>query len=134
MTMAKWCVLAACLLPIATVGLAKVASARQPRGRGAYDNRDPRAWARQLTGWAQRAHAAQLNGFESLPLFVAAVLFAQMAADAAQHQGRIDQLALAYVGLRVVYSALYILDQATLRTLVWTASMAVCVALLALGF
>lgn len=130
MTIAKWCVLAACALPILTVGLAKAASARSAGPAGRYDNQQPRDWAARLTGWQQRAHAAQLNGFEALPLFIAAVLLAQMAqAD----QGRIDQLALAFVGIRVVYVATYLMNLGSLRTLVWTAGLATCVALLMLA-
>ena len=130
MTIAKWCVLAACALPVLTVGLAKAASARNPGSAGRYDNRQPRDWEARLTGWQQRAHAAQLNGFEALPLFVAAVLLAQMAqAD----QARVDQLALAFVGIRVVYVATYLMNLGSLRTLVWTAGLAICIALLMLA-
>ena len=130
MTIAKWCVLAACMLPILTVGVAKAASVRGLGPAGRYNNQQPREWASRLTGWQQRANAAQINGFEALPLFIAAVLLAQMAqAD----QGQIDRLALAFVGLRVVYGAVYLMNLGTLRTLVWTAGLLVCVALLRLA-
>jgi uncharacterized MAPEG superfamily protein len=130
MTIAKWCVLAACMLPVVTVGLAKAASARAQNPAGRYDNQQPRDWVSRLTGWQQRANAAQINGFEALPLFIAAVLLAQMAqAD----QGQIDQLALAFVGIRVVYVAVYLMNLGTLRTLVWTAGLLVCMALLRLA-
>ena len=71
MTIAQWCVLAACLMPILTVGLAKVSLARMPRKLGGYDNFNPREWEAKLDGWRARAHAAQLNGYEALPLFIA---------------------------------------------------------------
>lgn len=130
MSIAKWCVLVACLLPMATVGLAKLNSARLSRKDGRYDNQQPREWAAQLTGWQQRANAAQANGFEALPLFIAGVLFAQMAqAD----QGRIDMLALSFVGIRLAYVAAYLANLGTLRTLIWTAGLGVSIALLALG-
>ena len=130
MTIAKWCVLAACMLPILTVGVAKAASVRGHGPAGRYNNQQPREWVSRLTGWQQRANAAQINGFEALPLFIAAVLLAQMAqAD----QGQIDQLALAFVGLRVVYGVVYLMNLGTLRTLVWTAGLLVCVALLRLA-
>lgn len=130
MTIAKWCVLAACVLPILTVGLAKAHSARLSRQEGRYDNRSPREWEAKLSGWQQRANAAQANGFEALPLFIAGVLFAQMAqAD----QSRIDQLAMAFVGIRVAYVVAYLANQGTLRTLIWTAGLAVSIALLAMG-
>lgn len=130
MTIAKWTVLAAFMLPVLTVGMAKAATIKLGRRNGGYDNNNPREWAGKLTGWHQRAHAAQINGFEGLPLFAAAVLFAQLAqADLAQ----IDQLALAYIGLRLVYVALYLANLGTLRTLVWTAALGTNVALLLLA-
>lgn len=130
MSIAKWCVLAACLLPVVTMGIAKASTARLSRSKGGYDNNNPRDWEAKLTGWHQRAHAAQNNGFEALPLFIAGVLFAQMAqAD----QGRIDTLALAFVGIRIAYVAAYLLNQGTLRSLIWTAGVGVSIALLAMG-
>ena len=130
MAIAKWCVLAACVLPVLTVGLAKASTARLSRKEGGYDNKHPREWESKLTGWHQRANAAQANGFEALPLFIAGVLLAQMAqAD----QGRVDMLALAFVGIRIAYVAAYLANQGTLRTLIWTAGVGVSIALLALG-
>jgi len=130
MTIANWCVLAACMLPAATVGLAKLASAKLPSGGGRYDNKQPREWAAGLSGWQARANAAQMNGFEILPLFIAAVLLAQQAhAD----QARIDLLALGFIGLRLVYIGLYVANVDALRTVVWFAGVGVSVALLAMG-
>jgi uncharacterized MAPEG superfamily protein len=130
MTIAKWCVLASFLLPVLTVGMAKASTARLSRKNGGYDNNNPREWAAKLTGWQQRAHAAERNGFEAMPLFAAAVIFAQMAqAD----QARIDMLALAFIGIRVVYVAMYLMNQGSLRTLVWTAGLGTNIALLLLA-
>lgn len=126
MTIANWCVLAACVLPVLTVGLAKASSARLSRKDGRYDNNNPREWAKGLTGWQQRASAAQNNGFEALPLFVAGVLLAQQAhAD----QGRVDMLALIFIALRVLYVAAYLMNLGTVRTLFWTGGVVTCVAL-----
>lgn len=130
MTIAQWCVLAACLMPIFTVGLAKASLIRIPRRDGGYDNADPRAWEAGLDGWRARANAAQNNGFEALPLFIAGVLFAQMAgAD----QGRIDALALVFIAARIAYIWAYLADRATLRSLIWAVGLAVSIALLAMG-
>lgn len=129
MTIANWCILAACLLPTATIGLAKVASAAQPR-ESRYNNRQPREWTAGLSGWMQRANGAQANGFECLPLFIAAVILAQQAhAD----QGRIDLLAMSFIAIRVVYVAAYLANAASLRTLVWLAGVATSIALLAMA-
>ncbi|HET8695463.1 MAG TPA: MAPEG family protein [Aquabacterium sp.] len=129
MTIANWCVVAAAVLPVLTVGMAKAAS-RGSRKNGGYDNHNPRQWEERLEGWKQRAVAAQNNGFEALPLFVAAVLMAQQAhAD----QGKIDALAGAFVIIRVLYVAIYLKDWATLRSLVWAAGVGVCIALIAMS-
>lgn len=126
MTIANWCVLAACVMPVITVGLAKLHSARLPRRAGRYDNNNPREWAKGLSGWQQRANAAQNNGFEAAPLFIAAVLLAQQAhAD----QGRIDNLALIFIALRVLYVAAYLMNQGAVRTLFWTGGIGICIAL-----
>lgn len=130
MTIANWCILAACALPVLTVGLAKAASARMPSGKGRYDNNQPRAWESSLTGWHQRANAAQMNGFEALPLFIAAVILAQQAhAD----QSRVDLLAMGFIGIRVVYVATYLMNLGTVRSLVWGAGVGACIMLLAMA-
>lgn len=130
MTIASWCVVAACVLPVLTAAMAKVGSAGKPRKEGGYDNRQPRDWAARLEGWQARAIAAQNNGFEALPLFVAGVLLAQQVhAD----QGRIDLLAMSFVAIRLVYVAAYVMNQATLRSLVWTAGLLVSISLVAMG-
>jgi uncharacterized MAPEG superfamily protein len=130
MSIANWCVVAACLLPTLTMGLAKASSVRKsPQNRG-YDNKNPREWAAGLTGWKARAHAAQNNGFEALPLFIAAVVLAQQShAD----QGRIDSLAVAFICIRVVYVAVYLMNIGALRTLVWTAGLVTSIAIIAMA-
>lgn len=129
MTIANWCVVAAGILPVLTVGMAKATSIRS-RKNGGYDNNNPRQWEAKVEGWRQRAVAAQNNGFEALPLFVAAVLIAQQAhAD----QAKIDTLAMAFIAIRVAYVAIYLKDWATLRSLVWAAGLGVCIALVAMA-
>ena len=129
MTIANWCVVAASVLPVLTVGMAKATSIRS-RKNGGYDNNNPRQWEAKVDGWRQRAVAAQNNGFEALPLFVAAVLIAQQAhAD----QSKIDTLAMAFIAIRVAYVAINLKDWATLRSLVWAAGLGVCIALVAMA-
>jgi|SRR5471032_297223 len=130
MTIANWCILIACAMPTATVGLAKISSAKQAPGDGRYSNRQPREWANDLQGWRRRANAAQQNGFEALPLFIAGVLLAQQThAD----QARIDLLAMAFISIRVAYVACYLANLATLRTIVWGAGGLACIALFAIS-
>lgn len=129
MTIANWTILAACALPVLTVGLAKGASARLNREQR-YNNARPRQWEAALSGWQQRAHAAHQNGFEALPLFIAAVILAQQAhAD----QGRIDLLAMTFIAVRLAYVAAYLMNLAALRSLIWAAGVGCCVALLAMA-
>ena len=126
MTVASFCLLVACVLPIVCAGIAKSGTFSTPRSQGGYDNRDPRAWLARQTGRRARANAAQANSFEALPLFIAAVLVAQQSGAA---QGLVDALAVAFVLLRVAYIALYVGDRAALRSVVWIAAFGVCVAI-----
>jgi uncharacterized MAPEG superfamily protein len=123
MTTAYWCVLIAAYLPIAFTGIAKFGA-----GGRDFDNRAPRAMLAKLDGWRARANWAQANGFEAFPPFAAAVIIAHLCAVP---QARIDLLALGFVGLRIVYGVLYIANLATLRSIVWIASVACVVALFA---
>jgi uncharacterized MAPEG superfamily protein len=118
MTLAQICLLVAALLPLACAWTAK-AGAFQLK-----DNREPRAWLASQTGFRARANAAQANGFEALPLFLAGLFVAS------QHgatQGTVDAAALTFVGARLAYIALYLLDQAALRSLAWLVGVAASV-------
>jgi len=125
MTLANWCIAAACILPMAVALTPKVASVKT---KDRYDNAEPREWAGRQDGWAKRAIAAHQNGFEALPLFIAAVILAQ---QAHANQDRIDILAMTFVLIRVTYSIIYISNLATLRTVVWFAGIGVSLAILA---
>jgi len=119
MTIASWCVLIACLLPYVFTGLAKFTGRR-------YNNYRPRDFLEQLDGWRKRAHWVQLNSFEALPPFIAAVLIAQQQGGP---QDCIDQLAVGFIVLRGLYGVFYLSDKAILRTLSWTLSVACVVAI-----
>lgn len=108
MTIALWCVLAAAALPLLFTGLAK-------SGRG-FDNAKPRDYLEHTSDWRRRAHWAHLNGFEAFPPFAAAVIIAHLVAGPSASA---DQLALAFIVLRLAYGACYIANLATLRSLVW---------------
>ena len=112
MTTAYWCILVAALLPYGWVVAAKLAPD--------FDNAAPRAYLARLTGWRQRAAWAQLNAFEALPPFAAGVIIAQ---QLGAPQGRIDLLALAFIGFRLAHGLAYIGNWATLRSLVWSGGM-----------
>ncbi|MBX9792801.1 MAG: MAPEG family protein [Burkholderiaceae bacterium] len=125
-----WCILIAALMPIVCAGIAKWGTFSTPASQGGFDNRHPRDWMARQQGWRQRANAAQSNCFEALPFFIGALLWAQ---QIGVPQQRIDVLAVSFVLLRCAYVALYVLDRAGLRSLVWIAALAVNVALLFSG-
>ncbi len=109
MSFALWCVVIAAVLPYFTVGVAKA------KGDG-YDNADPRRWLERLDGLARRADHAHRNHFESFPLFAAAVLLAQIRD---LDPLRLNLLAGVFIGARLIYTALYLLNLPTLRSIVW---------------
>ena len=121
MTFAYWMLLAAALLPYVTVGVAK---------SGGFDNHAPRPSLEGLAGWRRRAVWAHHNHFEAFPAFAAAVIVAELAHAS---QSRIDLLAGIFVLLRLIYTALYLADQATLRSIVWFLGLVVVIWLFVLG-
>ena len=130
MTLADFCVLIACLLPIACAGIAKSRGFGRPRREGGFDNHNPREWLAKLQGWQARAHAAQLNSFEALPVFIAGVLIAQRLNSP---QTTVNGLAIAFVLLRIGYISAYLADKANLRSVLWFLALMCCVALFFVG-
>ena len=122
MTISLWCVLTAGLLPYVAIAAAKA-------GPG-FDNHLPRAWLATLTGWRARAYAAHLNGFEAFPLFAVAVLVAHYTGAP---QGKVDTLALIFVGTRFLYLIADLTDFATLRTILWLISIITTVRIFVAG-
>jgi len=121
MSTAYWCILAAALLPYVWVAVAKASGER-------YDNRDPRGWlARQDAPRTVRGAAAQLNAFEAFAPFAAGVLMAQAAGV---DPARITQLALGFVGFRILHGLLYLAGQPRLRSLAWLGGIACVVVLM----
>jgi uncharacterized MAPEG superfamily protein len=125
-TIANVCLIAAALLPIVCAGIAKKSGFGKRRRDGGYDNHDPRGWLARQQGVSARANAAQANGFEALPLFIAGVLAAQQQGAA---QGTVDALALAFVATRIVYIVCYLADQEKARSLVWVLGLGLSIAL-----
>lgn len=123
MQIALICVLVAALLPYVWTSVAK---ARGPR----YDNSKVRDWQSSLTGMPLRAHAAHLNSFEAFPMFAAAVL---AAIATGVDPGMLATLSVAFVGLRIIYGIVYLMDLATLRSLVWFGALGCSAALLVLA-
>jgi uncharacterized MAPEG superfamily protein len=125
-TIANLCIIAAGLLPIVCAGIAKRTGWGKKRRDGGYDNHDPRGWLANQTGLAARANAAQANGFEALPLFIAGVLVAQQQGAT---QSLVDGLAVAFVLTRLVYIGCYLGDVQLARSGVWVLGLGLSIAL-----
>ena len=116
MTIAFWTILAAIALPWLLAALKKSPLAAS----GKYSNRAPRAMQPKLQGFSQRAFWAEQNSFEILPAFIAAVLVAHFAGA---EQATVDLLAIGFIVSRVVYSICYLMNWASLRSLVWVVGL-----------
>lgn len=117
-------ILIACLLPYAFSIIARIAG-----GFKVKDNANPRDFFAHTTGIAARANAVQQNSFESLPLFIAAVLMAEYMVVP---QSVVMLLGSAYIVLRVIYGICYLLNLSILRSIIWFLSMVCPVLLLVL--
>lgn len=116
--------LGACLLPYVFTIIAKFAGDFK-----VSDNKNPREFLAKTTGLAARANAVQQNSFESLPLFIAAILMAEYMVVP---QSIIMSLGIAYLALRLIYGICYLANIATLRSIIWFLSMACPIYLLIL--
>ena len=117
-------ILIACLLPYVFTVIAKKTAGFKGR-----DNQNPRDFLAKTTGLAARANAAQQNSFESLPLFIAAILMAEYMVVP---QTVIMTFGIAYIVLRIVYGICYLANWATLRSIVWILSLLCPICLLLL--
>lgn len=110
MTIAEWMLLAAVLVYLLTLAPAKVLGSRT------FDNANPRDPDFYKSGMRSRALGAHINGIETFPFFAAAVLLAEF-----RHapQPLIDELAMAFVGIRLLFVAAYVGNWPTTRTLLW---------------
>lgn len=121
MPLAYWCVLVAALLPVFIVVFAKAG--------GGGDNHHPRDDVERLPPVNRRAYAAHLNAYENFPFFAAAVIVAKTQGAPI---GTLNVLAVTYIVLRVVHAALYIADQASLRSLLFGVAWLINIAIFVL--
>lgn len=108
-------ILIACLMPYGFTILAKMMG-----GFNLQDNQNPREFLAKTSGLAARANAVQQNSFESLPLFIAAILMAEYMVI---NQGLTMLLGIAYLVLRLIYGICYLCNLSTLRSIIWFLSM-----------
>lgn len=115
-------ILIACLMPYVFTIIAKTAG-----GFKLKDNQNPREFLAKSNGLVARANAVQQNSFESLPLFIAAILMAEYMV---LPQSFTMMLGIAYLVLRAIYGVCYLCNLSTLRSIIWFLSMACPILLL----
>ena len=113
---AIWAMVVASLLPLAMALTAKALG-----GFNFADNAHPRDFLQGTTGAAARANAAQQNSYETLPIFLAAMLVAMLFFVP---QLIINTIAWLYVLIRIGFCVAYITNLATFRSILWVLSMA----------
>ena len=118
MTIAIWCILIAGTLPYVAFGLVK-----------GLDPHQPRAGVAGLDGRAARAYGAQLNGFETFPIFAAAVIVSHVVGGPSMTA---NILAVVYVLLRIGHMVAYIADRQPLRSAAFTVAKRVAAAIMIL--
>lgn len=118
---AIYAMMTACFLPFVFAIAAKALG-----GFTAKDNANPRTFLANTTGAAARANAVQANSFESLPMFLAAVILAIMFFVPQQV---VNNFAWMYVAIRIAYGVAYVLNLALFRSILWALSIA-CIVML----
>lgn len=118
---AIWAMVVASLMPLGMAMWAKLSG-----GFNLADNAHPRDFLQNTTGMAARANAAQKNSYETLPVFLVAVLTAMLFFVP---QAIVNNLAWLYVIIRIGYCAAYISNLAMFRSILWVLSIVCCLML-----
>lgn len=116
MTVAEWCVFGAVMLYLLTIAPFKAIGFRS------FDNGKPRDPAFYDNPLRARALGAHKNGIETFPLFAVAVLLAEFR-DCPQNI--INELAVLFLIVRLVYVLTYLGDRPTLRSILWNIGFAI---------
>lgn len=96
--------------------LSKLPLAYAMQKSGHYDNAHPREQQKKLKGFGARALAAHQNSFEALLVFGLAVF---AVAVSGQVSWWAKCYAITFVVARLAYHVVYLLNWATVRSLVW---------------
>jgi uncharacterized MAPEG superfamily protein len=127
MTVPLWCLLIAVLMPYVLTGVGAYFRIQQ---LGEIDTHAPRVQAMELRGPAARAYGAQLNMWEAIAVFTAAVVTAHLAgADPVKSAMAAELFILA----RIFHAIFYVSDLDKLRTLSFTVGFGACIWLFVLA-
>lgn len=118
------------ILAVAPVFLAGIAVRCRLKQFGSIDNNHPRLQQGQLEGVGARAMAAQQNAWEAAIVFVTTVFIAFAAGVSLQ---ALTLPALLYLLFRVLHAAFYLMNLATLRSLVFCGGLFTCVYIVGLA-
>ena len=120
MTTPFWCLIIVAALPYVLAGIGGYLKIKHA---GKLDNHHPRVQNAELRGAAARAWAAQLNAWEALALFAAAVFMAHLAgAD----PGASATASIIFVVARVLHPVFYVGDIPPARTGVFLVGLGAC--------
>ena len=120
MTTPFWCLLVAVLLPYVWAGTSGYYKKQQ---FGSLDANHPRAQSAALQDAGARANAAQLNSWEALAVFGAAVMVAHLAgAD----ESLSATASIIFVAARALHGVFYIKNLAPLRSLSFLVAFGAC--------
>ncbi len=110
-----------CILPISC---AWVSGYFRHQQLGSVDNKNPRVQNNQLTGAGARAVAAQLNAWEGLAVYSAALLAVTITQVPVASYAT---LTLVLLACRVAHGVCYIANQDILRSLAFLGSFGICI-------
>ena len=128
MSIPLWCLLGGLILPYIWAGVSVPFRTKQ---LGEIDIAQPRLQALSLTEGGAAAWGAQMNQWEAITVYTAA-LFAAFVQEVA-FSGTMATLSIVWLGARTLHGIFYVVDQAALRILAFTVSLVMSVWIFLLG-
>ena len=128
MSIPLWCLFGGVVLPYIWAGVSVPFRNKQ---LGSLDLKQPRLQALNLTAGGAGAWGAQMNQWEAIGVFTAA-LFAAFA-QGVDFGGTIATLSLVWLAARVLHGLFYVIGQASLRVVAFVVSMAMSVSIFVLA-
>jgi len=83
----------------------------------AYDNRQGRIYLENTTGWRRTCYWIHLNSLEAIPIAGVSILYALMK-GLSPHP--FYELCLVWMASRILYAVFYLMELATLRSVIWS--------------